>query len=778
MTLLLILVSGLIGWLIGKDSGQRSAEREMRTRYVQHLTTEAEKEPSKDVARGLRRAIEVISGLSVFSPATHVVTPTAPSPKASQVSVPVANAVSKPVDSVSTLLYFGAFLIIAGVGLFVGLSDYSGNAKTTVVGLMALLFYISGLLMHDFTRRLKPAALAITAIGLICLPLTGAAAYAYVWPDSGAGVWFATSLVSLALYVLALWRIRQSLLGYLSVFMCLSLWLSIVSVLDAPLYFFGWAMILIGIIYLLAKKYLKLWDEVEQPLTVSAAVMVPAALVVTFLFGMGTITTTQQAVTVLLASVFYAVACWLETRQDVRKSYFTMSYSLLPIGTWLLVYAQHQSWIDAAFAVTAVSVVQLLVVLLLKKMSDDWRQVGLRASALLMLGASVLGVFSWNWKAFALLLTVNTVVHVAVSLRIHSEDHATLALLDVVALPWVVGFFVAQPQVESAVMSAVYIALAIGLMLFGHAVRKLEYTKLTAVAYAVSLFLAWIISVPQSGVAPALITTIVGLVVAVSAYYEHQPKVLGIAMLLWLCAVLQWLPADEHPALVVGLWWGAIGLAAYAIGKLEQYVRKNNTFAGVWLVSGVAAILAGSLYGFIVDQQATWMSITLLGTTGALVCYESLRRNLRPLSYIGAAVMMIALQLGLYKSGLHNTQLYTHLWAGYFAGLAWLTHRSKLADEQQNYTILALGAVTIPLAVQALGGDTGYGLQLLFESIGIMLIGLWLRYRLVAWWGLATAVGSVLYQLRDYQFIVLVLLGVGIIALGVFLLLRQDKNKQ
>jgi hypothetical protein len=744
---------------------------------AKELFIKASDEKNEDVATGLRRAAELAANGHLFSPGPQ---PTIPlSPSEHRAALPSSHAAAKPVDSVNTLLYFGVFLIIAGVGLFVGLSDYSGEVKTTAVGLMALLFYAAGLAMHDFVRRLRPAALAITAIGLICLPLTGTAAYAYVWHDAGSSVWFATSLVSLVMYGFALWRIRQSLIGYMSVFMCLSLWLSVVSVLDAPLYFFGWAMILLGVLYLLAKKYLKLWDEVEQPLSVSAAVMVPAALVVTFLFGAGTISTANQAITVLLAAAFYAVATWVEARQDLRKSYFTIAYSLLPIGVWLLTYAHAQSWIGAAFAVTAASVVQLLAMLYFKEVDRTWRRASLGATARIMLAASLAGVFSWDWKAFALLLGMNLVLHTAIALRTHTEDHATLALLNLIALPWIIGALVLTPSLDPLVMSGLYIVLALLLMLLGHQIRKLGYATLTILAYAISLFLAWLMNLGQSGLEAAMVTAIIGLIAAASAYYERQPKVLGVAVLLWLGATLQALSTAGDPnTFAVGLSWGAMGLVAYAIGKFEQYIRKNNDFAISWRAIGIATILAGSAYGFIFDQQASWTSIALLGLTGALVCYEALMRAQRFVSYIGAATILVAVQLGLYKLGFHNAQLYTHLWAFYFAVLAWLAHRSKLADEKQNYTILALGTLTIPLAVQALGGDTGYGLQLLFESVGILLLGLWLRYRLVAWWGLATAVGSVLYQLRDYQFIVLVLLGVGIIALGVFLLLRQDKNKE
>jgi hypothetical protein len=833
-------------------------------------------------------------------------------------------------DSASVLLYFGAFLMIAGVGLFVGLSGYSGTVKTIAVLATALTFYAAGLALHQYVKRLRPVAITLTAMGLICLPLVGVAFYFYLTQTFGAATWFVTSAVSLLLYVVALLRIRQSLIGYMSVFMCLSLWLSVVAVIDAPVYFFGWAMIALGMGYLLAAKYLRLGHEVETPLSVSASVMVPAALVITLFFG--TISPLQQGITALIAACFYALATWLEPKGKRRTIYFTLLYSLVPIGVLRITSDTTLSTEATAYVLTAVTALQLSLVAF-KKIEAAWRKVALVISALAMGAAALLCIFNWLW--LAPLLGIHVIIHAIVALYARSRLHMMLGLIALLVTPAIAFAAIDPPRPSVALLSAIYLAIGVTLLPIGRRVKSFGYTRLTTIAYIVAWSIAFLIGTAASGGLPMAISITVGLAVTASAYYERQPTALLIAAFLGGVAVVQgllWQQIYLPLGVCVGL--GSLGLAYYAMGKLQPRLPAPTAYQDVWVASGLAALYCGPLF-CLLQGEVLWPSAIFLGIAGALTSYESKLRNSPFGFYTGGAIMLTAIQLTLYKLGLnewqlywylwamyatllayrlrnaawlyvsiflagcgalvglrahhndstpmiavafmaiaaiyytvgkiqsvyggqqykeigaawsyaglgalyvaallplvpeytatndpalhalallaagaitmyetyltrnragmylgaavslaglqwllysqqiHNVQIYTHLWALYFAALAWLAHRDKRLDERKMFTIVALGTQTIPLALEALGGNTNLGFLLLLESMGILLLGLWLRYRLVSSWGLAVAVGAVLYQLREFEFFVLLLLGAGIIGLGIYLLLKQDKK--
>lgn len=772
------ILVGLVVGLVMRRSSPNDAS--LRDKLRQELERSARNQEDPAVAEGMRRAALQVGNPLLYGAANarqsvgvDKENPTSPTAEA-----PVRSHDVKSLDSVSVLLYFGAFLMISGVGLFVGLSDVSGGVKTAAVIIAALVFYAAGLLMHQYVQRLRPVALTLTAIGLICLPLAGVAAYFYATDTSnGPFIWFMTSLASLVFYVFALWRIRQSLMGYLSIFMCVSLWLSIVSIIDAPVYYFGWAAIVLGMVYVLIAKYVKLWPEVEAPLSVSATVMVPSALVLTFVFGLGTVDLTNLGVTTLLAAAFYALVTWQEKNESARTAYFGLSYVLLPIAVLLLIQKVTHEPLTLAWAVSAMTVLEFAVASVWKQSHDSWYRVALAASAVALGISSLVGPPYFgahgDWAQYCWLLGFNVLAHGAIAFVSRNRLHALMSLLGLVLLPSVVGYLAITPMLPVATMSGAYVLLGIALMLLGHRVRSFGFYDVTALAYGLALFAAWLIGLTGASGIPMTVSLVVGLVAVASALYEKAPVVLYGSTALSAAAVVQfcdWQQVQDNA--VVPLLLGSLSLAYYGVGV---FLKKHNAYGQPLLLSGfvgmyLAAFTAASV------THTSWTTVAILAAAGALTCYESYVRRQRSGMYAGGGVMMVAFQLSLYLVHVREAEVYWHLWALYFAVLAWLSHRSGRTDEKQTFTIFALSLQTLPLAVQALAGDTQLGFVLLAESVLIMLLGLGLRYRLVAWWGLAVAVGSVLYQLREFQFFVLVLLGASIIGLGVYLLLRREKK--
>lgn len=694
-----------------------------------------------------------------------------------------ANRSHQQLDSVSVLLYFGAFLMIAGVGLFVGLSDFSGGVKTIAVLLLALVFYSVGLLLHLRVAKLRPVGVTLTAIGLVCLPLTGAAAYFYTDGIlSGPMVWFMTSLVSLVLYVGALWYIRQSLMGYLAVCMGVSLWLSIVAIIDAPLYYFSWAGIVLSLIYLVVARRLKVLHEVEQPLSTSASVLVPASLGLMLIFGFGEISLVHMGVSLLLSAAFYLVAAGYESNEQTSETYFGLGYLALPAGVLLIVIDLFHSATITAWTMTGVAVVQLVIShLVLRKARPIWHMTALSATTILLIVGSgcSLPLFNNNWGAYAWLLAFDALAYGFVAAYYKDKSHAAFCAGMLVLLPLIVGFLVMNPHAPAASVSAVLIGLACMFMAMGHKFRV--FGALLRVGSIVALLVAWLVGLAGTGWGPTIVSVGVAVVLLLLAYTERLPRLVGAGLVLGCVALVQLL----YYQFVQPDWYaiGLLGLVYYFVAKALQQQRSREMYATTWLITGIAGVFLAPVVHFFIHLDAfggpalfrLWAP-GMLSLAGGIVGFEAYLRRSRQGVYAGAAVIMVALQWLLYIGELRELQIYTHLWAVYFGVLSWHAWRSQSTEQRDTFAATALAVLTVPLGFQALGGDTALGRLLLVESIAILLGGLYMRYRLVAWWGLGVAVGSVLYQLRELQFVALVLLGLAIIGLGIYILLRQDKK--
>src|SRR5690606_34896035 len=127
-----------------------------------------------------------------------------------------------------------------------------GQLRTLAVIIVMSVLYASGIWLYRTKSKLQPAGLAFTGIGMTIAPLVGMAAYYYIFDQTNAPVvWFATSILCMSMYAHALVALRKPLINYILIFTFLSLFESSVSILEAPIYYFGWSMAFVGILLLL-----------------------------------------------------------------------------------------------------------------------------------------------------------------------------------------------------------------------------------------------------------------------------------------------------------------------------------------------------------------------------------------------------------------------------------------------------------------------------------------------------------------------------------------------
>src|SRR5687768_12735256 len=96
------------------------------------------------------------------------------------------------------------------------------------------------------------------------------------------------------------------LISYILIFTFLSLFESGVSIIQAPIYYFGWGLAFVGIILALSARLGGFWKDLQAPSSVSAQILLPLALFISVAMaptqGVG-----QLGVSLLLAAAFYGL---------------------------------------------------------------------------------------------------------------------------------------------------------------------------------------------------------------------------------------------------------------------------------------------------------------------------------------------------------------------------------------------------------------------------------------------------------------------------------------
>lgn len=239
-------------------------------------------------------------------------------------------------DSASTLLYFGAFLFVSATGLFVALGDVPGALRSGIVGLVSVLFYVSGLWLFETKKRFKQAGTAFVGIGMSLLPLAGLATYNLVFNESnGAVVWLTTSLFCALMYWHALTEIRKPILNYVFLFTILSLFQSGIALFDSPIYVFGWGMQIVGIAYSLFSYFTKVDRDIKQAAYQTGQFLVPLTAVASLVL-IGAEGMLQFGISVAIASAYYISEAYMNSVG--RKDHLLTGHMLAIVALGSITY--------------------------------------------------------------------------------------------------------------------------------------------------------------------------------------------------------------------------------------------------------------------------------------------------------------------------------------------------------------------------------------------------------------------------------------------------------
>jgi hypothetical protein len=258
------------------------------------------------------------------------------------------------------------------------------------------------------------------------------------------------------------------------------------------------------------------------------------------------------------------------------------------------------------------------------------------------------------------------------------------------------------------------------------------------------------------------------------SYIEKQPVLIVPALLAGFGSVLRLavgyeLGLNVTTGLLMALAHGSYWILAFSrLGTVRAYyarltlisVAGTIPFVGIWFYDRPIFPLALALFGGVLLKEL-WQK------------GQSARE-------VAILCIHVALLWWIYDLGVRELQVYTQSTALVIAGFAYM--RRRLQDTPSiinSYLWTAVLFFTLPLVWQAVTSNTaGYSYLLLVEHVLLVIVSIILKRSTFAWWGIIVIVTAVLYQLRKLRYAALAFLGIFIISLAVYFLLRYNKPDQ
>jgi hypothetical protein len=268
---------------------------------------------------------------------------------------------------------------------------------------------------------------------------------------------------------------------------------------------------------------------------------------------------------------------------------------------------------------------------------------------------------------------------------------------------------------------------------------------------------------------------------------DREPHYAMIAPFIFQLALLRFLePYDSNPWLTPGdglinLYVGMSALLAtvqYAWLNTVAITEENKHYIEPLRLASLYTMVVAPASIFIFAKTVLLMPLALLLAAGVfLYHYRNERSEVKEATgYVAVAAIFWFMAF----KGVENIQAYTHILALLFALYAYL--RLRKGDARgDDYLLIMLGISTIPLALETLSGGANadiYGVLLLLENVGFLILGVTIQKSVVIRWGLYTAVASVVYQLRELGWAMLSVVALFVIGVAIHRALKQPDNER
>lgn len=720
--------------------------------------------------------------------------PSAPEPSVVMISE-VDNS-SKPVsvdDSSSTLniiLFIASILVIASVSSFIA-SFGSPSMQLMVVWVVAAVFYVGGIILHQLIERLRPAALAFVGIGMVMIPLAGMLMHS-TGLMSGVESAIVTSSIAVALYLLAATILRNEIVAGVSILSLVSLVVSLGQGLDAP-YVLVFSLILgISILMQLIEAVFKgsIPKYYVRPVSYSIKFLPVVTLVASLPFA-AKLSLIDFEVLVALATVQYGIYF------SRTKSYAFETVMRAGIGVLIILlttdiasrldhdnfYATGIGWVLAATVTVCYGLFRL------KSYSNREKNIELM----------IFAAMSFVWWSTILSWTV-----------IKSNNILSIEVLAVVVMLSIWARIVMQKQVIMyQVGLAAVVALAIGLSMANAPdyMSVISYLALGAVSGTLFAIYSKIGDRKYYLVAPMTAALFIGLIYALGIGTDSW-WVAFVFMVSTLASLMLFIKIKRIELMYVGmgLLWLSVSIALYR--AFDGNLAFGSTMTVAALLEGLCLYITRewssktdnllSKYSqetlvsvLVMFGLASWMIVN----TGSEAVGIRALHGISSILFAAACVRdcMIRKSTGYGESGAYalalgmmqiiwvadtgrdvNWLVYLHIVALAVYGAAWV-YRSNYAARLVRLKV-ATGILTVFLGFASLIGDSWYQVVFFAEHITMLMVAVLFGQKWLRTWAAIALILGVMYALRDLSYLFMLAAGIGLITYVLWRLGRQQSK--
>lgn len=378
----------------------------------------------------------------------------------------------KTIRNLNTILYAASFLLVAAAATFVA-TNMPAAIRLIGIWVVVILFYGAGLLLYQKLQRLRPAAIAFVGTGLAILPFAGYALH-LLGGVSGEVTWLVTSLIGLTAYFVAAVATKSQLISYLTMAFVLSLAMSSVAVVSAPVMWYF--ILLIGVSLLASSVSLlrPLWlpEIFQKPVEQTGQVVTPFALLGSLVI-FDRMSVTAYEVVFAVATAHYLVT-WLQTRAGMYETIVrVLAHLTFMIVGWdiarqdLAVFAA--IWLGVAALQAGYS--------LLRIQPQDSKSRYLESIWLgVMQGVILCGSVLWAATDIAATGTLVSagvigIISVVTTVRLRVIAWAMPALIVSLVAPFIAGRWLAYPAWEWQLIAWIFIIAALTTLASYHLTR-------------------------------------------------------------------------------------------------------------------------------------------------------------------------------------------------------------------------------------------------------------------------------------------------------------------
>lgn len=462
---------------------------------------------------------------------------------------------------------------------------------------------------------------------------------------------------------------------------------------------------------------------------------------------------------------------WSRDKSEKYSLVFRVSYPVYYVGALLLLssLASTWSWMVAA----SVGAALFFVASYIEKRL--WLQVVASVLVVVALGfVAILIELPSHWTSLfvfggsAALFCLAAVLHVAYGQKERQLLMMTVAqvVLVLIALTGVTGHYAATLTAFSILLA--WSVVALGLRYY-YRDRSTQYVSLFRAFYPI-YYAAALLLLPSLATVWSVIALAIGAVIFwIASYIERTPEVSVLGdVLLAITAFVFWdlmNYSEEWKIITIASVLAAIFYASHwLLTSLGDIWRGRAQLLATWLTLGSVIVFL-----FLDETKVIAVSAMIVALAGTLAIHgwQAKRQNLIETAlYI--ATFGLQRIVGQVWPEL-NVVLYAHWWAITVVAVALLRRSYK-----RERLVVAMSLVTLSSGSYALANGGNYQLLFLIEHLALLVAGALLSRSWAIWWGISASAIAILYFLRTYTFLLLAFLGLLLIAIVVWRLMRNN----